>query len=267
MENELIDFIDVNYVLAIAIGMARVYPCVFLIPVFSANYVRGLVRHSIVFALALIPAPGIKAMADLEGVTFIVSLGIIAKELLLGCLIGVFLAMPFWMFESVGTLLDNQRGALLGGQINPSYGPSDTLLGNFFRDITIMLLITMLGFPWLIQLIWDSYLLWPPTAWFPVPAEGGFAIFTSALGDTFMTMMLYAAPFIAVLLLVEFSMAVMNLFSPQLDVFLLSIPAKSVIGLAFLVIYFPTLIYFMSGQLEFLSDVVNVLGLLFYFTD
>ncbi|CAM9275688.1 unnamed protein product [Ectocarpus sp. 12 AP-2014] len=243
--------------------MARVYPCVFLIPVFNAIHIRGLVRHSIVFALALIPAPGIKAMFDLEDMTLILSLGIVAKELLLGCVIGVFLAMPFWMFESVGTLLDNQRGALLGGQINPSYGPSDTLLGNFFRDITIMFLIAILGFPWLIQLVWDSYVLWPPTAWFPAPAEGGFGVFTSAIGNVFMTMMLYAAPFIAVLLLVEFSMAVMNLFSPKLDVFLLSIPAKSVIGLAFLVLYFPTLIYLMSGQLEILADIVSVFDLLF----
>lgn len=67
-----------------------------------------------------------------------------------------------------------------------------------------------MGLGALTQVIWDSYLLWPPTVWFPLPAADGFDVFVGLLGDTFTHMMLYAAPFIAVLLLLEFGIALLG---------------------------------------------------------
>lgn len=126
--------------------------------------------------------------------------------------------MPFWLFESVGALLDNQRGALAGGQLNPSLGPDATPAGHLFKQLAIFLLMTSMGLGALTQVIWDSYLLWPPTVWFPLPAADGFDVFVGLLGDTFTHMMLYAAPFIAVLLLLEFGIALLGVYSQQLQV-------------------------------------------------
>nr|WP_286009721.1 type III secretion system export apparatus subunit SctT [Salinicola sp. S1-1-2] len=255
--------VDFDFVVAVGVGMARLYPCVLLIPVFSAEYLKGLPRHAIVLALALIPAPGIREFLSVETLGVLGFVGLLAKELLLGGVIGILLAMPFWMFESVGALFDSQRGALMGGQINPNFGPSDTPTGRLFRDITIYLLIMVLGFSGLVQLIWDSYKLWPPTAWFPRVAPDGFEIFLGVLDETLRHMVLYAAPFIVVMLLVEFAMGVMNLFSPQLNVFLLSVPAKSLIGFAFLLLYLPTLLDLMAQRVDLLNDLPATLTGLF----
>ncbi|PGE68286.1 EscT/YscT/HrcT family type III secretion system export apparatus protein, partial [Bacillus toyonensis] len=68
------------------------------------------------------------------------------------------------------------------------------------------------------QVIWDSYVIWSPTAWLPFVGVNGFSVFTTLLADTFTHMMLYEAPFIAVLLLLEFGVALLGLYSPQLQV-------------------------------------------------
>lgn len=107
-------------------------------------------------------------------------------------------------------MLDNQRGALAGGQLNPSLGPDATPMGHLFKQLAIFLLMTTLGLGALTQVIWDSYLIWPPTVWFPLPAENGMSLFIDLLGDTFTHMLLYAAPFIAVLLLLEFGIALLG---------------------------------------------------------
>ncbi len=73
-------------------------------------------------ALALFIAPGIKEQIDVLEPTMMALAGLVLKELMIGTLLGLLLALPFWLYESVGALFDNQRGALMGGQINPSWG-------------------------------------------------------------------------------------------------------------------------------------------------
>ena len=76
-------------------------------------------------------------------------------------------------------------------------------------------------------------------------------------------MVLYAAPFIALLLIVEFAIALLSLYSPQLQVFVLSMPAKSLAGLCFLIIYLPQLQDLIVGRMGLLDDLKHSLALLF----
>ena len=251
-----------DLLLSIALGMARIYPVAYLVPVFCFQHLRGLPRHAVVFALGMLPAPGIRqALIDAQA-NWLTLGGLMFKEVLLGLLLGVLLAMPFWLYESVGALLDNQRGALIGGQLNPALGTDTTPLGHLFKEMTILLLVATLGIGTLTQVIWDSYLVWSPTVWFPLPGADGFGVFLGLLGEMFMHMMLYAAPFIGLLLLVEFALALLSLYSPQLQVFVLAMPAKSLVGLGFLLFYLPTLWDAMTGRLSRYGEIRHLLHLL-----
>lgn len=252
-----------EYLPSLVIGMARIYPCAILVPAFCFQHIRGLPRHVIVMVLALIPTPGIHAALQGQEHSAVMIGGLVLKETALGILLGVLLCMPFWLFESVGALLDNQRGALTGGQINPSLGPDATPIGHMFKQLAIFLLMVTLGLGVLTQVIWDSYLIWPATVWLPVPAADGFATFLTLMGDTFTHMMLYAAPFIAVLLLLEFGVALLSLYSPQLQVSSLAMPVKCLAGLAFLLLYMPLLQDLIVGRMSLLVDLKHALGLMF----
>lgn len=252
-----------EYLPSLVIGMARIYPCAILVPAFCFQHIRGMLRHVIVLVMALIPAPGIHAALQGEDYSSLMIGGLMLKEVVLGILLGVLLAMPFWLFESVGALLDNQRGALTGGQINPSLGPDATPIGHMFKQLAILLLMVTLGLGVLTQVIWDSYLIWPATTWLPLPAVGGFDVFLGVLGDTLAHMMLYAAPFIAVLLLLEFGVALLSLYSPQLQVSSLAMPVKCLAGLAFLLLYLPLLQDLIVGRMSLLGDLKHSLGLMF----
>lgn len=252
-----------EYVPSLVISMARIYPCAFLVPAFCFQHVRGMPRHVIVMVLALLPMPGVHAALLEQELTHLLIVGLVLKEMALGFLLGTLLSMPFWLFEGVGALLDNQRGALIGGQLNPSLGPDATPIGHMLKQLSIFLLIVALGLGVVTQVIWDSYLIWPPTVWLPTPAVNGFSVFVGLLGDTFTHMTLYAAPFIALLLLIEFAIALLSLYSPQLQVMVLSMPAKSLGGLAFLLLYLPVLQDLIVGRMNVLSEYKHALRLLF----
>ena len=252
-----------EYLPSLLVAMARIYPCALLVPAFSFQHIRGMPRHVIVMVMALIPAPGIHAVMSGQDYSALMIIGLILKEATLGFLLGILLAMPFWMFESVGALLDNQRGALAGGQLNPSLGPDATPIGHLFKQLVIYLLIVVLGLSVLTQVIWDSYLIWPATAWLPLPAINGFSVFLGVLGDTFTHMMLYAAPFIAVLLFLEFGFAVLGLYSPQLQVSTLATPVKCLAGLGVLLLYFPLLQDLIVTRMAQLADLKHSISLMF----
>lgn len=252
-----------EYLPSLLIGMARIYPCAFLVAAFSFQHIRGLPRHTIVMVMALMPAPGIHAALAGQDISTLVVAGLMFKEAALGVLLGVLLSMPFWMFEAVGALLDNQRGALAGGQLNPSLGPDATPIGHLFKELAIFLLMVSLGLGALTQVIWDSYLIWPPTVWFPSPAANGVSVFLDLLGDTFTHMMLYAAPFIAVLLLLEFGIALLGVYSQQLQVSTIAPPVKCLAGIGMLLLYFPLLQDLIVGRMGQLGDLKHSLALLF----
>jgi len=186
--------------------------------------------------------------------------GLLIKEAVLGTLLGLLLYAPFWMFASVGALFDSQRGALSGGQINPALGPDATPMGEAFQEMLVMLVILSGGLSLITEVIWDSYIVWPPTAWLPGMTVGGLDTFLEQLNQTLQHMMLYAAPFIGLLLLIEAALAIIGLYAQQLNVSILAMPAKSMAGLAFLLIYLPTLLELGDGQLQNLLDLKHLMG-------
>ncbi|MCD5993875.1 type III secretion system export apparatus subunit SctT [Pseudomonas sp. CDFA 602] len=254
---------DAQYIfelmLGMALAMARLVPCMLLVPAFCFKYLKGPLRYAVVAAVALIPAPAIsRALGTLHDNWFAIG-GLLIKEAVLGTLMGLLLYAPFWMFASVGALLDSQRGALSGGQLNPSLGPDATPLGELFQETLVMLVILTGGLSLITQVIWDSYTLWPPTAWMPGMNADGLDIFLEQLNQTMQHMLLYAAPFIALLLMIEAAFAIIGLYAQQLNVSVLSMPAKSMAGLAFLLVYMPTLLELGNGQIQQLADLKTLL--------
>lgn len=245
-----------HFILAVTLAMARIFPCLLLSPVFSFNAIKGGLRSAIVLALALFPAPMIQQQIAVDDPSLFLLAALAVKEVIIGIMIGLLMAMPFWLFESVGALFDNQRGALMGGQLNPQLGPDATPLGFLMQQSIILLLVVGLGLSTLTQIIWDSYGLWPAMQWLPFPSEAGFKVYLDLLGSVFMHMILYAGPLVALLLLVDFSVGILSIYSPQLQATVLSMPMKCLLGMLFFVLYLPILNYVGGQRLFELKDLI-----------
>ncbi|MBP2851510.1 type III secretion system export apparatus subunit SctT [Dickeya oryzae] len=252
-----------DFIYALTLGVARLYPCLFLVPLFSFTVIKGMLRNAVALAIALVPAAAIQQHMLTTTITWPMLPALLLKELVIGLLLGVVLAMPFWLFESVGALFDNQRGALTGGQLNPALGSDATPLGHMMKELFTLLLIITIGFSGFTQLLWDSYRLWPALDFLPPLSELGFHTYLGLLNDTFQHMIVYAGPLVTLLLLLEFSIAILSLYSPQLQVYVLSAPAKCLAGMAFFVLYMPVLQFLGEGRLKALADLKHLFPLFF----
>ncbi|OMH25942.1 EscT/YscT/HrcT family type III secretion system export apparatus protein [Motiliproteus sp. MSK22-1] len=238
--------------------MSRLLPCMILVPVFNTRQLKGGLRNAIAIAISLATLPYVQSSISADPISGLTVILIVLKEAALGLFLGTMLALPFWLFESVGSLLDNQRGALTGGQLNPGLG-TESIIGGMLQQTIIMLLIVTGGIPALLEVIWTSYQLWPPTAWIPLPAVNGVEVWLEVIAQMFRHLVLYSAPLVGMLLFIDFLLAMVSLYSPQLQVFILAMPAKSIVGLALLVIYLPFLWDAAGGELNQYSELAKTL--------
>lgn len=221
----------------ISIGIPRILMLFVMVPIFIGMQLKGTLRNGCAVALSLFLMPYITPSLDTSGLGVAL---LILKETILGVLLAGLLAMPFWIFDWVGIWIDSQRGALNGSVFNPALG-SDSLIGGMLKQSVIIIFLAMNGLPLLLDVLWQSYLIWPPNEWMPMPQSDGIQLWLDHISHLFNATILYAAPIVICLLLIDFGMGILGLFSPQLEVSVLSMPIKSVLGLILLAIYLPKL--------------------------
>lgn len=249
-----------NGMLALSLAIARIFPCILITPIFSFSSLKGMIRTAIVVSLALFVTPTIAPQISpvTQNAWFLI--GMMFKEILLGVFLGFMLALPFWLFESVGALFDNQRGALSGGQLNPALGPDATPLGNMMLQWAMILLVLGFGLSLVTQVIWDSYRLWPANAWLPALNQAGFHDFLQRVASMFVDIVLYAGPLVLLLMLLDFCIGILSIYSPQLQATVLTVPVKCLVGMLFFILYLPTLEYLANHQLIALRDLLPQLA-------
>src|SRR5690606_10915323 len=137
-------------------------------------------------------------------------LGLMLKECALGVLLGLILALPFWLFESIGALFDTQRGAAMGEQLNPETGSMTSIVGLLLQQSAVILLIQMGAFMWLFGLMVDSYLLWPAPLWLPDTTPEATGTLVAEFARMAQQFVVYALPLIATLLVIELLFALVG---------------------------------------------------------
>lgn len=180
-----------------------------------------------------------------------------AKEYVIGFLLGYLVGWVFWVVQSAGALIDNQRGAAIASSIDPLQGHETSPLGNMFSQVFLTYVFVSGAVLPIFGLLYNSYVLWPLDKAVPVIAENFPAtvlhLFDNAMRLTFVL----AAPVIAIMFMAEFALAIVSRFSPQVQVFVLAMPIKSALALFVLIFYMSLLIPFSMKQLDLAPGYAN----------
>ncbi|MEK7346586.1 MAG: type III secretion system export apparatus subunit SctT [Pseudomonadota bacterium] len=224
-----------NLALGLLLVQARLMPMFLLLPMMNRSMVPRTVLFAIAAGFGVLVLPTLQLPADL-GKDAPMLLLILGKEALIGLLLGFLLALPFWLFEAIGFIVDNQRGANMAAMLNPLTGSESSPLGLLMNMAFITFYIAIGGMHVLLGVVYDSYKLWDPLQFWPhFDAEFADLVFPQ-LNRMLQHCLLLAAPAMLVMLLAELSLALISRFTPQLQVFFLAMPIKSALGIFMLAI-------------------------------
>jgi len=243
-----------RWILAAVLAMARVGGAFAICPALTESMIPGVARRAAVLGFSCLAIPFIKTGMP-PGEPNYWMFGLLAfKEAVIGFLIGFFAAIPFWIAENVGNFIDNQRGATMGEVYSPLNGSQVSTTGIFFTQIVSTVFFVSGAILLVLGALYKSYAVWPV---FPADA-GGFIAFApnapvqmlGALDGMLKTTVVISAPVIIVMFLATIGLGLVNRTAPQLNVFFLSMPVKSALGVAMLILYLP----FIMDMLMYTKD-------------
>jgi flagellar biosynthetic protein FliR len=202
-------------------------------PVFGSRDVPVQVRIALALLLSLALYPLASrwvspAPPDLFGLA-----AAALRETLIGLLMGLVVTLLFQAALVAGDLIDLQMGFGMAAVFNPSLGTQTAMMGQFLYRYTLVVFLLLNGHHLLLEGVLASFEALPAAR---------FAIREDTLrlfGDLAMTVLSVglriAAPAVATLLLVDVALALVSRAVPQMNVFVVGMPVKIIVGMVIFV--------------------------------
>ncbi|MDD3839694.1 MAG: flagellar biosynthetic protein FliR [Clostridia bacterium] len=229
-----------------------------LSPIFGGRSLPTYFKIGIAFfcSLIVLNTIDVKAVHDISNI-YIWAL-MVAKELLIGLTIGYVTALFFSAFFIAGQIIDTQIGFGIVNVIDPQNNIQVPIVGNLYNIIALLVFFALNGHHILIKALFDSYKYIPlGQAMLDVnTAHDIIDIFSHVL----IISVKISLPVVAVTLLVDVAMGIFARTIPQMNVFILGIPAKIILGLIVILLFIPFFVYFLDGVFgQMLNDLGNVI--------
>ena len=260
MDNELSLMAEGSqWMLAWILTIPRILGAFIVMPFLNSSVLPGLVRNGIVMILSMVAVPmTLEQVRDLpiEALPIIV---ILIKEVMLGFMMGFMFSIPFWAISAAGYFIDIQRGTMSAEQFAAIITDQTSPLGNILALMAVTLLFASGGFLLLYEVLLLSYQTWPIDSYFPKFHKDSAIVILHQLDLLMYTAALIAGPIVAVMYLIEIGAALVARQVPQLNVFLLTMPIKSGVGMLMLIYYTTFIAHFLREQFLHFGDSFKVL--------
>jgi len=173
--------------------IVRLAAALSLMPVFAKQYIMGMGRNVIIFAMALPLFHVVYPEFPSTQIPFLILFVTICKEVIIGALLGYLSGFIFYAADSVGFIVDIQRGSSMAMTFDPVAGSQTSLIGSFLTQMTTTLFFTMGGFLFFIGVVYQTYVIWPVFSFFPtIPPKNMFVVVSWTLSPSKLTLTLFA---------------------------------------------------------------------------
>lgn len=218
--------------------LARILPIIALAPFLGSKNLPMTIRMMFGLALVAMFLPQNLMIAKGELPFNMIFVGYMLKELLIGMTLGFFAAVPFFIAQMAGSLIDHQRGSSALQVTDPTTQSQTGPVGILYNYVLIAIFFSLNGPFLFLDGVASSYQLFPVDGLF----NATLFSFKSPLGkiilNLFSTVMnlsiQLSAPALIGILLTDMFLGIANRLAPQVQIVFLGMSLKSWIGIALL---------------------------------
>lgn len=244
--------------------LARLLPILAIAPFLGSQNVPMTIRVMFGVALTAIFLPQ-NLMHVHQSIPFAMPfVGYLLKELMVGTALGFLSAVPFFIAQMSGSLIDFQRGASSLQVTDPTTKSQTGPIGILYNLVLITIFFSLGGPFYFFEGVGTSYEI--------IPVDGlisphlfnlhtHFWKFVIELAQKMFTLSIQlAAPSLIGILLTDMFLGIANRMAPQVQIVFLGIPLKSWVGLATLAAAWSLILSVMSKQaMEWFKTLLHVL--------
>lgn len=247
------------YILAAAVGLARITAVIIVMPAFTRLGLTGILQNGVALCLSLTLLPLIAPNMTDESLNAGIMIALLAKEAVVGFVIGIVLGIPIWAAETAGDILDMQRAATFAEMSDPSHVSQVGVSGTLFAIIMVAIFYASGGLSVTLRILYDSYAVWPILNIMPVFNADSATLFIGFLDQIVSLGLMLIVPISIALLLSDFALAIVARAAPQMNIFALSLAVKNSIAALLLVLYGAFMFGYMLDSLRWFTDVPKLL--------
>lgn len=247
-------------VLNLALLLPRLAAAFVVLPLLSNDTMPAMMRNVFLVSLALVLYPLHQAGLGQAAISGVAMVPLVLKEIFIGIVLGYMFSVVFWALEGAGQVIDNKSGATTAQIVDPLSGHQTSLTGAFMARFAGYLFVAFGGLTVFLELLFESYLIWPIVQMLPDLNMAGQALVVERFGDLMQLILLFAAPALVLLTLVELGFGFMNRYAPQVNVFAISMPVKSWLGIAIVLLMLGTVVETVVAWVAAQRDLLTPLG-------
>lgn len=225
--------------------LVRVGGLVISSPIFGRVNIPNMAKIGLVLALTylffILFPPG-EMSADIEYGTVFGFFLYIANELIIGIALGFVLNVFFTLTYTAGQIIDMQMGFGIVNVYDPQNNTQIPMVGNILNLMLLATFFAVNGHLRLVEIIHMTLEKMPIGTLFFRPQIGMVAAEVFSLSFTLGVMV--AMPMIASGIVLEFSFGMLMRTVPQLHMFVVGVPLKTLLGFLMLFMIFPMFVNF-----------------------
>lgn len=251
--------IDTTYFLALLMILIRIISFLGFSKIFfpsgtpnKLKVILGIIlAFSLVGSIDYSSIEGIASNYDL--IVFIIS------EIITGFVFGIIVDIAFKIIIFAGSILDLNIGLSMVNILDPNSQTSTTLNGNLLHYVAMMIFFAMNGHHLLIKSIIESFMFLPlgksilyvDTIW----------IIVEIIVNYFVIGLKIAIPIVLIIILTDLSMGLISRAVPQINVMILGMPVKMLVGILSISIGLPIMVKIFISNISYFPEIFRkILG-------
>jgi flagellar biosynthetic protein FliR len=249
MENVLALIIEKFEVFLLVI--ARCSAVFIATPIFGRRNIPVIFKIGFAIMLSVILVNVVEVPSDLpESILHLALLA--AKEVMVGLTIGFITYVIFTSIYFAGQIIDMKTGFGIVNVLDPQTNTQVPIMGNFLYIFTLIIFITMDGHLMLISALVESFEMVPAGQMQITSAT--VAEITRILGSVFVIGFKISAPVVAAMLLSDAALGILSRTMPQMNVFMVGMPIKIMLGMFTLMVMIPVFAIVMEALFHNTAD-------------
>ena len=241
-------FLEIDNLIAFGLVLLRMTGCIAFNPIFGRRNVPAMMQTGIALVLSLL----IYTYSDVSTIGVIDStVGLIVigcKELAVGFVIGFVVSLFSYIIILGGEVMDMQMGLSMSKVYDPASNVSMSLSATFYNVLFIFTFFITNGHLTMMKLFLELEKA-VPYGKVMLGSDVAQAMIGVFCQCTILGMKL-AMPMIALQFLMEIGVGVLMKNIPQINVIMINIQAKILVGLVFIVVIFSPMMSFMDSAIE-----------------
>jgi flagellar biosynthetic protein FliR len=239
--------IAASEVTAFVLVLCRVGGLFVLAPIFSAKMIPAHAKVVLALALALVMTPLATAGVHIPTDSAVLAV-LIVKELLVGIAFAFAIAALAAAVQAGAALVDTIIGFSFSGIADPINGQQSGVVAQFYGVMATMIFLALGGHHLMIMGLARSYDVLPLLVFPDVATMSGSAL--TVLSGIFVVGLEIAAPVVIALIITDAAFGIVARAVPQMNVFVVGLPAKIIAGFAVLSASLPFVATRLGGELD-----------------